>query len=935
MKFFLLIAAFVCSMHSYVFSQGTVTGKLFDSISKKPMGLATVTVFKAADTVMVTYRLSNPGGEFKVPGLPYNVNLRVLVSFSGYAVFRKEFIIHAGEPTVDLGTINMKTSSVSLDEVLVIAERPPVSMRKDTIEFNAAAFKTLPNALVEDLLKKLPGVQVDADGNIMVNGKPVNRILVDGKTFFGDDPKMATRNLPANVIDKVQVMDDKEEMLRNGDDNLANVGKVVNITLKKGVKKGMFGKIYAGAGTQNVFETGAIANIYRDTLQVSVLGYVNNLNRPGFSLSDLLQAGGLQRNRNTSSSNSTNIWNNPGGSGISLNGVNYGGAQNYGGVASSKGIGFNINHAPSSKKSLFLQYFHGNINIDRHNINDLKQFNADTVIDNNTDLTGGVVTNADNIGIGARLKPDSVTNILITANYTIGRQDEDRFSDVQTLNNQYGPLSDGNIVQKNLSNTYYYKHSINITRLSKTKKGRRFNFSHNLDINNKFNDYSTASAIRFLYPTIYDSTSAQLRNERLPSTDANVAFNYSEPLNKQFTFRIGGRYEYSLLYNTVQTFNKNNLTQKYDSLNNALSSRLHRLSNRAMVTPALEIKVNKVSITPSVKALYQYADNNLESLGNPVIQKQTSLLPALQIVYKQLNFGYNKDLVLPGFRYLLPVTNNSNPYFIVKGNSSLVPVESHNFYANMYFNDPKKNLNVGGYINYAITKKDVIQSIAVDDKGVQTSTPVNADGGRNFSTNYNINKQYRKNPKFVFSWNTGAYYSYDHSRLLYNNEKSWQSTYTFNQWAGFNISLNDKFEFNSNYSISYNFTNYSSTVFKKLEVLNHYWFGEIVWRFPKHFVWEAQCRYNFNSSLPDDKDALMLNAAVNFTFLKDDRGVFRISSFDLLEQSRNINVYASKNTQTTNKTNILPRYLLGTFTYNFRPTGAVKKKIGGERLLLF
>src|SRR5205085_11831812 len=157
-------------------------------------------------------------------------------------------------------------------------------------------------------------VQVDADGNINVNGKPVNRILVDGKTFFGDDPKMATRNLPANVIDKVQVMDDKEEMLRNGDDNINNVGKVVNITLKKGVKKGWFGKLYAGAGNDNLYEAGGIANIYRDTVQLSVLGYMNNLNKPGFSYSELMSSGGFDRIRSNSASNSTSVWNNNGGS---------------------------------------------------------------------------------------------------------------------------------------------------------------------------------------------------------------------------------------------------------------------------------------------------------------------------------------------------------------------------------------------------------------------------------------------------------------------------------------------------------------------------------------------------------------------------------------------------------------------------------------------
>jgi len=283
MRKIFLLAVILCCLNGYAFAQGTLKGRIIDSTSQQPLGLATITVFKAADTAIITYRLSDPEGNFKVPGIPFDLNCRVVISFSGYGIFRKEFTIPAGEATTDIGTVYMFPDAKSLDEVLVIAERPPVVVKKDTIEFNASAFKTLPNALVEDLLKKLPGVQVDRDGNIAVNGKPVNRILVDGKVFFGDDPKMATRNLPANVIDKVQVTDDKDELLRNGDDNINNVGKVVNITLKKGVKKGWFGKLYGGLGTDELYEAGGIANIYRDTLQISVLGYMNNMNKAGFN----------------------------------------------------------------------------------------------------------------------------------------------------------------------------------------------------------------------------------------------------------------------------------------------------------------------------------------------------------------------------------------------------------------------------------------------------------------------------------------------------------------------------------------------------------------------------------------------------------------------------------------------------------------------------
>jgi hypothetical protein len=485
----LIIAVFFVS--AIVWSQGTLKGKITDSSTSKPLGLATVTVFKAVDTTIITYRLSTPDGDFKVPGIPLDMNCRVVISFSGYGIFRKEFTITASQTTLDIGTIPLATDTKTLDEILVYAERPPVIMKKDTIEFNASAFKTLPNALVEDLLKKLPGVMVDKEGNIVVNGKPVNRILVDGKTFFGDDPKMATRNLPANVIDKVQVTDDKEELMRNGDDNLNNVGKVINITLKKGVKKGWFGKIYAGGGTGELYEAGGIANIFRDTLQMSVLGYMNNINRTGFSYSELMSAGGFDRIRSNSSSNSISVWNNNGGNGVSINGINFGGSQNFGGISTSKGLGFNINHVPNTKKSLYLQYFHGNVNSDRLTNTILGQYNGDTIISTNTRLTGDFITHTHNFGAGARFKPDSVTNILINVSYLIGLQDEDRFSDITGNNNKIGPLSNGDIAQFNNANTYYYRHNMSLTHLSKTKKGRRYTINQNLDINNRYNYYMT------------------------------------------------------------------------------------------------------------------------------------------------------------------------------------------------------------------------------------------------------------------------------------------------------------------------------------------------------------------------------------------------------------------------------------------------------------
>lgn len=933
-----LISLLFLTVYNAAFSQGTVRGKIIDSTTNKPLGLATVTVFRAADTALITYRLSTPDGDFKVPGLPIGPECRVVISFSGFGIFRKEFTLSNDISTYDLGTIRMYPDAKSLDEVLVIAERPPVVIKKDTIEFNASAFKTLPNALVEDLLKKLPGVQVDKEGNIMVNGKPVNRILVDGKVFFGDDPKMATRNLPANVIDKVQVTDDKDELLRNGDDNLNNVGKVVNITLKKGVKKGWFGKIYAGAGTDDLYEAGGIANIYRDTLQLSVLGYANNMNKAGFSYGELMQTGGIDRNRSNMSGTSTSIWNSSsGGSGVSINGVNFGGQQNYGGISTSKGIGFNMNHAPNLKRSFFLQYYFGNVQVDRTTRTDVEQYNGDTVIRNATRIGGGVVINTHNIGTGLRLKPDSLTNILINAQYTIGKSNENKPSIVSSVNNILGNLSDGSVAQRNLSDLYYYRHSINITHLSPVKKGRRYTISHNLDMSNRYNDNSTITDLSFYYPNPYDSIAAQLRNEKIPRTDANAMFNFIEPLSKSFTFRTSGRYELNLVTNEVNTFNRSTPTGGFDVKNPGLSSKFKRVGNRAILNAGVEYKWKNLSITPQLRGLYQNVNNELASLSSPIKQEQSSLLPALTIVFKQLNINYSRDIQLPSYTYLNPVNDNSNPYYIIKGNPSLLPTRRDNLSVNYYFNDPKRSFNASLYASGGASHNDVVQTITVNDKGVQTIFPVNANGGRNFYVNYNFYKQFKNNTKFIYSFNTGGNFSFNRNRLIYNGDFSWQRTTNFNAWFGFNANWNDKVEYNTSFSPGTNFTEYTNPQFSKLNINYKWWDNELVIRWPKHIIWETQCSYSFTSNVPPGtpKEIVRWNAAINFTMLKNEAGVLKLTAFDILNKNLNVSSWANRNMIQLTQTNALSQYFMATFTYNVRPAG-VKKKVGGrERLFLF
>ena len=230
----------------------------------------------------------------------------------------------------------------------------------------------------------------------------------------------------------------------------------------------------------------------------------------------------------------------------------------------------------------------------------------------------------------------------------------------------------------------------------------------------------------------------------------------------------------------------------------------------------------------------------------------------------------------------------------------------------------------------------MVQSTTIDNQGIQTSTPVNADGTRNFYMYYNINRQYKTSQNFIFSWNAGANYNYTRSRLLYNGESSWQTTYNINHRAGISLNWNDKFEWTTNYNLGYNFTQYTSTVFKKLDILNHNWDNELVLRWPKHVIWETQLNYSFSGNVPAGypKEIVRWNGGVNFTMLKDETGVLKLSVFDILNTNKNISTYVVRNTTSASQSNVLAQYFMATFTYNIRPFGT-KKKIGGRERLFF
>ena len=283
-----LILAIAILNSVLTFSQSfpfNISGKIQTDTDKKAVESATVYLERIKDSSVVSYTISDEKGEFSLKGKSFYKDLKLYISFVGMKKFSKNLEL---SETVDheLGIINLKEDNHRLNEVIVRSSTP-VYIKKDTLEFNVKSFNTKKNATVEDVLRKLPGVEVDAEGKITVNGKPVNRILVNGKSFFGSDPTITTKNLSKEIIEKIQVTDTKTKSEafsgEKGDDH----NKTINLKINKENNKGWFGRISAAAGTDKRFEAATMINRFDNDQRMSVLANANNINATGFSFGEI------------------------------------------------------------------------------------------------------------------------------------------------------------------------------------------------------------------------------------------------------------------------------------------------------------------------------------------------------------------------------------------------------------------------------------------------------------------------------------------------------------------------------------------------------------------------------------------------------------------------------------------------------------------------
>lgn len=921
----LILLALLTTLFSAAYSQkGVVSGMLTDSSGKKPVAYATVTVFEAKDTSIVTYRLSDDQGKFRVPSLPLNQPLRAVITATGLEVIRKEFTLTTDSSQLDWGRLAMQPHTVELDEILLVAERPPVVYRNDTIEFNANAFKTLPSALVEDLLKKFPGVDVDAAGNISVNGRRANRILVDSREFFGSDPKVASRNLPANIIDKVQVTDDKEQLDRDPNINPAELGVVINLKLKRAIRKGWFGKVYGGVGTDNRFETGGIINMFRDTLQVSLLGYTNNLNRTAFSIDEVMRIGGFGRN------NLNSVAFNSNGS-FALNDIDFGGMSE--GITRSSAVGVNANTLFGKKVQLSLQYFYGHNNTDIGTRSNIDQFFDDTIQTTTNNTRSNNFNRSHKFSSFLSWKMDSFTTLVWRPSFQLSDGETNTTTEILNRNNVDGQLNDSRNLSTTGRNGRTFSQELYVTRNFR-KKGRSLYFYLGNTVMRADQDQLN-DAVNNFYKVPGTTTLDQLRDLEQADDRHRFYARYTEPLSKTTTLTVMETVEWFRNKENIATYDFDPVSQEYVLLNEDFTSGVTRKGLRTNTNVNLQVKKGKWTFQPGVMLRSLNFKNEFANIDN-INQDFFYVTPTLMIRKGILEFSYYVNITEPQASDLQPVANNSNPLYLVLGNPDLRPGLSHGFSLNAYKYNTKNSSMFSVYANGSVTDNAIIRARTLDEDGVQTTRPVNADGIWSMNGNLSYRKEHKFSSSFKFTHSYSGNVQFQRQFVLLNNERTRSDFWTLRPSVNLSLNWKDKIEWSQRYNPTWNKSRYEDPAFPSLKVWRHLLSSELTLRMPKKIVWENTVNYVHNPQVAPGirKSITTWNAGVSYLFLKEDKAQVKFSVYDLLNQATSVSRTVRENYIQDMQTTILQRYYLLTFTYNIRNFGA--QKVGTRsRILMF
>jgi hypothetical protein len=903
---------------SYVgFAQNlTIQGSLKDSIANRALNSATVSLVYAKDSSLVSFSRTNEEGFFNFKNVATGSYL-ISVSYVGY-IPKWVPVITGTEKTVEMGVIYMNDVN-SMSTVTVTARRPPVVINGDSVEFNSENFKTAPNAVVEDLLKKMPGMEVDKAGGITVNGKKVTKVFVNGKEFFTGDPMMATKNLPADAVDKIQVYDRKSDqaMFTGIDDGSEETA--INLKLKKDRNKSTFGKLNGGAGTPSVFDAQGNVNVINNDEQFSAIGGANNTNRQNFSSRNIVNFSGGGGGR-------------PGaGGGVTINFSGSGGSgetdANAQGIAETYSIGGNYSNLFNSKKIEF------NANTA---ISDLERNNNS--FSKTQNLTPGNAFNRES-------KSNSIAgnkqqNFVSTIDYKVSDNFSFRFTPSLGLqqNTNYSEdstktfLTNGNLLNSNTTIASSASDAVNaastlLLRKKFAKKGRTLSstitqsFNRSNSTGNQFTEQLSYLNNKLTNDSILDQRNT--RTGENSSYSANLI--YTEPLGKKSLLEFNTYLSKSIGSSSRRIFDRNNVTDAYDLLNTRLTNEFNSEYTYSGGGMSYRSNQKKYNFSTGFSLQKAVLDGENISAKTKLSQSFQDILPNATFRYnfsqtKNLNIDYRTSTNQPSITQLQPVLDQSNINRQSIGNPDLKRSYVHNLNIRFFSSKILAGKNFFSTLNASTTNNSIVNKDSVRPNRTILSTPVNVNGVYRINGSMNYGFGIKKlNSRLSFGLNAGLNNNISYANGLLNTivtkstGPSMSYTYIVDDVIDINLTARYSFSNTSNKVNPTLNTNFLTKVFGA--DMTNYLPWNIVLNQSFNYAINTGRAVGFNTSIP------IWNASFSKFFMKNKRAEIKMSAFDLLNKNIGINRNVSQNQIVDRSYNVISQYFLLTFTYSLQKSG--------------
>ncbi|WP_321333166.1 TonB-dependent receptor [uncultured Bacteroides sp.] len=891
----------------------TVSGTIIEADTKQPIEQATVRLLSLPDSTYITGAASLAKGRFTLPKVKAGKYV-LMVSYIGFHTKDISLRLLSSALTKNVGVVSLSPDAIMLKEAVITAEAPQVTVSEDTLVYNSSAYRVPEGSMLEELVKKLPGAEVADDGTITINGKTITKIMVDGKEFFTKDPKVAMKNLPVDMIDKIKAYDKQSDMARITGIDDGEEESVIDLTIKKGMNQGWFGNFDAGYGNKERYIGKAMLNRFSDGNQFSVVANANNINDQGF----------------------------PGGGGFRRGG----GSNN--GINAVKTTGVNFAH-DTKKLELggSVDYSHSNKDVKTNSM-------TETFLQDGSSYSKGLsaqLNEAESVNADFRMewKPDSLTDVIFRPSFS--------YSSSNNLSNSHSLMSDAdNLSQYALEESLFDQAindddlvNYNFHKVNSLDKG--ISTDGDLQLNRKLGKKGRNVTLRISYGYSDDNadqySDSKVRYFKRDST--SIQSQYIDNENKGYNYRIQTTYSEPVFTNRFLQFSysyqyKYQKTDKdtYDMLqgDDYLSHPIDSLSKyyeNEYYTHEFNLSLR------TIRDKYQYnigfsvlpqESTSIYELGttrNELSKSVVNYSPTFDYRYRfnkqsQLRINYRGRTSQPSMTDLQPVRDVSDPLNIKEGNPGLKPSFNNTFrlFYNTYI--PERQQGLMTSLNFSNTINSISNVVTYDSEtGGKVTRPENINGNWSMNGTFVFNTPF-KNKKFSISTYSNGSYSnmVGFTSLSQNEDAVKNTTRSMNLSERLNSSYrNDWFEFGLNAGVFYNLSKNSLQSQGDKETFDYLFGANSNVTLPWSVTLSTDASYSMKKGYSEglDRNEMIWNAQLTKNFLKKKQATISFQIYDILKEQSNLSRNITASMRQDTEYNAINSYFMFHFIYRLNAFG--------------